>query len=105
MIVAEIISTDTKQKVADVFLPEKAEDIKYSAFLEFSFKANNIFDWLRNEQELNRSYDLQYITKICDTVASVLNVEPQILKNLKYKEQDWLWNAWYSIHNIIKDFK
>lgn len=105
MIVAEIISEQTKQKVCDVLIPETRKEIKYSAFVEFTTKADAIFNWMREEQELNKEYDIQYIVKICDTVASVLDVDPNILRNLKYKENKWITDAWLLIHKIISDYK
>lgn len=104
MIVAEIISEQTKTKVADVYIPQTPKEIKYSAFLEFSIKANNIFTWLQEEQEKETKHEIQYLLKVCDTVSSVLNVDPNILKNLKYNDQKWIWDAWQTIHNVIRDY-
>lgn len=104
MIVAEILHGTTRQKITDVFIPQTARDIKYSAFLEFSFKANEIFIWLEEQKEKGTKHEIQYLMKICETVASVLNVDPNVLKNVKYGDANWIWDAWYSINNIIKNY-
>lgn len=104
MLVADIVSTSTGRPIKEIEIPENEKEIKYSQFLEFSYKAQKLFEWLEIERESNRLYETQYVLKVCEIVASVIDVDPNILKNLKYNEQEWIWQAWNQINAIIKNF-
>lgn len=104
MLVAEILSANKKTKIADVFIPENEKDIKYSAFLEFSMKAQKIHLWQQEQIDKGAMYEVQYQKKVCQAVAEVLNVDPKILDNTTFNKESWVWQAWYMIHNIIANY-